>query len=187
MRAHGAVKPYLCSLCGHRVLKLQLLNIHMKVHTGEKPFRCDECDKSYISSEGLKGHKLRHAINEGTLTEGQKKILEDMKVPCELCGLLLANTATLRSHIKSHSGNKDYECTQCGKTYITKRGLESHDSVIHLGNKNYPCSCGKLFGRMSTLKVHEMTHTGKLPFKCNQCNSGYKEKRNLMQHMAKQH
>ena len=36
------------------------LNNHEKIHTGEEPFRCTECDKSYSRFDALKSHKLVH-------------------------------------------------------------------------------------------------------------------------------
>ena len=83
--------------------------------------------------------------------------------------------------------------------------MDLHISVIHLGEKNFPCKeCGKQFGRYTTLRVHMLSHTGERPFQvckilhdgkiidpqylqCDFCDAGFKEKRNLQNHISKSH
>ena len=95
---------------------------------------------------------LRHKMNDGTLTEKEKQKLEEEK-----------RRRQLRQQQKS--GIRDFICITCGKAYGTKRAMEAHFNIVHLGEKNFPCQeCGKLFGRKTTLKVHMLSHTGELPF-----------------------
>ena len=137
-------------------------------------FRCDKCGEGFIQNEGLKRHVLRHKINEGTLTEEEKRQIEEQKRPCELCGQKFLDPGALKRHLKSHAGIKDFVCGTCGKTYGSKRAMDLHISVIHLGEKNFPCKeCGKQFGRYTTLRVHMLSHTGERPFQvCKILNDG---------------
>ena len=100
---------------------------------------------------------LRHKINDGTLTEKEKQKLEEEK-----------RRRQLRQQQKTMAGIKDFICVTCGKAYGTKRAMEAHFNIVHLGEKNFPCQeCGKLFGRKTTLQVHMLSHTGELPFQAN--------------------
>merc|ERR1712183_91094 len=60
--------------------------------------------------------------------------------------------------------------------------------TIHFQERNYPCDiCGKLFTRANTLRTHRKIHEGIKQFQCLYCVSVYGEKRNLMNHITKNH
>src|SRR5699024_8846558 len=37
------VKPHHCTLCNKTFSKASVLTIHLRVHSGERPYRCDQC------------------------------------------------------------------------------------------------------------------------------------------------
>lgn len=61
MQSHIRVKPSLmCPSCGKLCSKKSELNIHVRIHTGEKPFVCKECKASFVRRGHLKEHMRRH-------------------------------------------------------------------------------------------------------------------------------
>lgn len=52
-----AEKPaYLCNVCGKSVTSAKSLRDHSRVHTGEKPFKCPNCDKAFLLKGTMKIH-----------------------------------------------------------------------------------------------------------------------------------
>ncbi|GMR62020.1 hypothetical protein PMAYCL1PPCAC_32215 [Pristionchus mayeri] len=51
--------PDLCVHCAVRFQSRAHFDMHMRTHTGEKPFACDKCDESFSASCYLKNHKRK--------------------------------------------------------------------------------------------------------------------------------
>ena len=185
---HGAEKPLSCETCGKGFISRPELVNHMRTHSGERPYDCEKCGHKFASPSGLRAHKVKHEIEEGTISPEKLQRMEEKRMDCEVCGKPFYNQSNYDRHMKGHQGIKEFQCNQCGKAYTSKRSMEQHVDVVHLGKKSFVCNvCNQSFGRTTTLRVHMLSHTKELPFRCEYCSAGYKEKRNLKKHMMKSH
>ncbi|XP_063853158.1 zinc finger protein 416-like [Scylla paramamosain] len=91
-----------------------------------------------------------------------------------------------------HRGESKFECQQCDKTFVSRRGLNYH-TLTHSGVRNYECGdgvrnyecdeCGKRFPTISRLNKHTFRHTGLREFKCDVCGKCFKTKADIAKHM----
>lgn len=55
-------RSYVCELegCKRRFTSRNYLKTHQRNHTGERPFKCDECNTAFNTDYALKVHRRRH-------------------------------------------------------------------------------------------------------------------------------
>ncbi|KAF6718591.1 Krueppel-like factor 12, partial [Oryzias melastigma] len=57
-------KPYKCTWdgCTWKFARSDELTRHYRKHTGVKPFKCADCDRSFSRSDHLALHRRRHML-----------------------------------------------------------------------------------------------------------------------------
>ncbi|XP_063902906.1 zinc finger protein OZF-like [Zophobas morio] len=101
-----------CPECGKQCGSAAELKVHMRVHTGERPYVCDICNKRFIAKGNLNSHKQRHT--------GKKPFL------CNHCGKAFGEKSTLKVHERIHTGEHPYKCEICDKAYVQSSALRTH-------------------------------------------------------------
>uniref|UniRef100_A0A8C7I3C6 Zinc finger protein 771-like n=1 Tax=Oncorhynchus kisutch TaxID=8019 RepID=A0A8C7I3C6_ONCKI len=168
--SHKTKTSHCCSVCGRECYKLSVLQIHMRIHTGEKPYPCPDCGKKFrfAHSGGLREHERIHS--------GEKPHT------CTVCGKSFTQKGSLRVHLRTHTGERPYSCAVCGKSYTQNEFLKVHQRT-HTGERPYSCSvCGKGFAQIGNLKKHQRIHTGEKPYQCLECGASFTQKDSLKMH-----
>ncbi|GAB0091573.1 hypothetical protein DMENIID0001_064290 [Sergentomyia squamirostris] len=160
----------ICEECGKAFSSITYLVQHSFIHSGVRPFACANCPKRYVTKHNLKIHMMRHA--------GIKNHV------CTICGLRKTTSNELKVHMNYHTKERTRTCQFCQRIYTNFSSMNRHISVVHLGEKPFPCStCGRAFGKKVYLKFHEMIHTGEKPEVCSVCGKGFIQKIALKKHM----
>ncbi|XP_045768954.1 zinc finger protein OZF [Maniola jurtina] len=117
MRTHTGDKPFACRYCPRRFSQKHNLTIHLRVHTGEKPFQCEVCSKRFTAQGNLQAHIKIHT--------GQKDHV------CSLCNKSFITSSELTRHIQKHRGVKNFKCDICPLAYVHLRDLKLHKLRKH--------------------------------------------------------
>ncbi|EAT44162.1 AAEL004444-PA [Aedes aegypti] len=175
MKLHSGTKPFACTVCDAAFCRKPYLEVHMRTHTGERPFSCDVCLKRFSQKSSLNTHKKIHMRYWSIHKPFQ----------CNQCSASFGRKPYLEIHLRTHSGERPFACDRegCDKRFSQKSTLNIHKRVHDPNHRPFTCEhCPATFCRKPYLDIHIRSHTGERPFECVTCLKRFSQRSTLNIH-----
>ena len=111
-QVHTNEKSYRCDVC-EKVFKWRTSFVyHQRTHTGQKPYQCGFCEKSFTTPSHKKRHERTHT--------GEKPH------QCNMCGKAFSTKQHLNDHVRGHTVAKVFQCNQCEESFTYRSQRSKH-------------------------------------------------------------
>uniref|UniRef100_A0A8C2W581 Zinc finger protein 445 n=1 Tax=Chinchilla lanigera TaxID=34839 RepID=A0A8C2W581_CHILA len=196
-KIHTGVKPYKCGACEKAFQRLSAYRLHQETHakqkveldqyeevltynseldphlrdqSGEKPFDCSQCRKSFHCKSYVLEHQRIHT--------------QEKPYKCASCRKTFRWRSNFTRHVRLHQEQEFCAPDPCPDSGSPKDFCQPQGPPV-VENTFLCQQCGKTFTQKKTLIEHQRIHTGKTPYQCSECGKGFTYRSAFIVHKKK--
>ncbi|KAL0962394.1 hypothetical protein UPYG_G00339490 [Umbra pygmaea] len=128
----------ICSVCGRSFIGAKDLTTHMRTHTEQSPYQCENCGEGFEHLDDLQKHQQNECeeVHEQEIGEAQfgkkdrfSRLSSTDPKTCQLCHKTFEFQYLLRRHlILFHKGKSLFKCPLCLKGFAFLSALKKHQN-----------------------------------------------------------
>ncbi|XP_037906704.1 zinc finger protein 91-like isoform X2 [Hermetia illucens] len=189
-------KKFWCTLCPKSFTRSSDRKVHESIHRGERPYRCEQCPKSFRNRNNFTRHvKDVHGGVNGNIKQTKMVVFsenpefDDEKNFCITCNREFASRSSYNKHKFLHRNlihpkHPTFFCELCPGKFKSDSGLRDHIVTNH--GDEIPKSlqddpiylkcrfCHKEFAKPTERYQHEKSHSKeKKPYQCPLCPKSF--------------
>lgn len=162
----GPSRRYHCTSCSYSTPHSQTLVNHMRRHDGGRPYHCS-CGKSFTQSSSLAAHQKTHSnttyytctvcgkqFKHAYSLKKHQQVHENGQLICSICHKVLKSKQSLQDHTYRHYNIRNFNCEDCGDTFVTSSELISHRKKHNLDKRVECYLCGYKTHTKKSLIIH---------------------------------
>uniref|UniRef100_A0A8C4QIW6 C2H2-type domain-containing protein n=1 Tax=Eptatretus burgeri TaxID=7764 RepID=A0A8C4QIW6_EPTBU len=142
-----------------------------------------KCEKQFSHDVNFKTQQAHHS-------QGQETVHV-----CHYCQKEFQHLGHYKEHLRKHTGEKPFKCPICHENYGRKSSLKVHLQVCNSvegakkgRRKIFVCQvCETSFQRWENFKDHLISHTGKKPYYCPDCDKWFMCPAEFQEHCHSNH
>ncbi|KAH8384131.1 hypothetical protein KR009_012220 [Drosophila setifemur] len=142
-QARRSGKTWICDQCGGEFKCSTYLKLHLRRHTGDKPFECDICQAKYYTENEMRRHRILHS--------------DARPYACRFCPKTFRGCSSKVVHERTHTNERPFPCRYCDKAFTSTSSRQRHE-MLHTSGRKFHCeTCDQWFLRSSHLTLHAST------------------------------